>query len=529
MLQQYDKNLEHLPDRESFSRSDKKIIKDAGVVGTLMVISRILGFVRDSVAAMILGAGIYSDAFFAAFRIPDLFRKFFSDGALSIFFIPVFTTILAQKGKKDAFDMALSALAFILLSGLLFLFLYFLFTESFFATPDLTIQLTNIMMPYLIFVSLMSICMAVLNSMGHFAAPAFAPVILNITIIIFALFIARFSTQPAVVIAWGVAIGGFFQLFIQIPFMMKKGFTFKGRVTLFHPDAMRTFKIMLPSLVGIAPCQINMLAATFMASSMTSKFYEGSVSYLYYADRLVQFPLALFTVSVSTSIFPLISKSVAMSDIGQASALFVKGVRIVLFMIIPSTAGLIVLREPIVALLFYQGAFNINDVYATSWVIFCLCGGLWAFSGLRIIVPIFYALSNVTIPFVGGVVSIISNIVLSLVLMDKLGVYGLSISISCASILNLIFLVKALSTVNFALSWREIIYTSLRSSFFALIMYAVVYIASKSLCPAEIFTDKSRLLFGVVVSIILGASVYAGLGLIFKIPELKFLKLFNRK
>ena len=129
MLQQYDKNLEHLPDRESFSRSDKKIVKDAGVVGTLMVISRILGFVRDSVAAMILGAGIHSDAFFAAFRIPDLFRKFFSDGALSIFFIPVFTTILAQKGKKDAFDMALSALAFILLSGLLFLFLYFLLYE----------------------------------------------------------------------------------------------------------------------------------------------------------------------------------------------------------------------------------------------------------------------------------------------------------------------------------------------------------------------------------------------------------------
>ncbi len=499
------------------------MIKDAGTLGVLMVISRILGFARDSVVAMLLGAGFYSDAFFAAFRVPDLFRKFFSDGALSISFIPVFTTVMTQKGKQDAFDMARSALVFISIYGLFFLLLAFLFTELFFAESGLTIILTNIMMPYLISVSFMSICMAILNSMGHFAAPAFASIFLNITIIFFALFFATSSAQPAIVIALGVTIGGFFQVAIQIPFMIQKGFRFKGKVILFHPDIIRVFKVMIPVLLGIAPCQINMLVATFMASSMVSTFSQGSVSYLYYADRLVQFPLALFAVSISTSMFPSLSIAIAASETDKASTLFNQSLRIILFMIIPSMVGLLVLREPIIALLFYQGAFTINDVYGTATVLLYLSTGMVAFSGLRIFVLSYYSIYNVKIPLVGGVLSIASNIILSVALMGKIGVYGLAISISVASFLNLAFLLKGLSVIKFSLVWREIKETAIRSSLLSFIMYCVVYMGAKHLCPLEIFTDKLKLLFGVSVCILSGIVVYGFLGLIFKSPELHFL------
>lgn len=506
-----------------FHQSDKKMIKDAGIVGTLTVASRILGFVRDSIVAMFLGAGLHSDAFFAAFRIPDLFRKFFSDGALSMSFIPVFSRVYTEKGAENAFDMARSALVLISASGVLCLLLFILLTEFFFVESDLTIRLSNIMMPYLISISLMSIFMGILNSMGNFAAPAAAPIVLNLTIIFAAVLFSPLCGQPEVVIAWGVTAGGVLQLAVQIPFIIKKGFSFRGRVVLFHPDTMKAFKMMLPALVGTGHCQINMLVATFMASSMVDTFSHGSVSYLYYADRLAQFPLGLFTFSVSTSIFPALSKDVASHDLAGASALFIRGVRGVLFMMIPSMAGMAVLREPIVALLFHHGAFGINDVHATAKVLLFFCTGMWSFSGARLFVSLFYAFSNVKVPLIGGVISMSSNLLFSYILMEKMGVYGLALSISIASMLSFFFLLNSVSTVIFKFPWIELCGTACRSLIFSVIMYVVVHMASHYLCPV-VSSDKKILLAGVVVSILLGGVVYGGLGLIFKVPELQFFK-----
>ncbi|MBF0468209.1 MAG: murein biosynthesis integral membrane protein MurJ [Desulfamplus sp.] len=506
-----------------FDQSDKKMIKDAGIVGTLTVASRILGFVRDAIVAMFLGAGLHSDAFLAALRIPDLFRKFFSDGALSISFIPVFTRLLTRKCDEAAFDMARSALVLIAVGGLIFLLCFILFTQVFFAEPDLAIRLSNIMMPYVVSICLLSICMGILNSMGHFAAPAAAPVALNITIIFFAVLFSPLSDSPAVVMAWGVTAGGLFQLAIQIPFVLKKGFRFVGKVVLLHPDTIYAFKMMLPAVVGIAPLQINMLVATFMASSMTSCFFQGSVSYLYYADRLVQFPLGLFAFSVSTSIFPELSKEVASNDPGRASSIFARALRMVLFMMIPSMAGMAVLREPIVSLLFHHGAFGIKDVQSTAAVLLCFCSGMWAFAGARLFVAFFYALSNVRTPLIGGLISMISNIVLSFFLMDRLGVYGLALSISIAAVLNFCFLMISATTIELELPWREILGTACRSFFFSAIMYVVVDITAQYLCPI-VSADKYILLAGVAACMLVGVLSYAGLGLIFRVPELMFLK-----
>jgi len=294
--------------------SDVKIMKSAGIIGMATLGSRILGFVRDASVAMILGAGLYSDAFFAAFRIPDLFRKFFSDGALSISFIPLFTDLMIRSGESDAFDMARSVLCWIsfagvfllmLMSGGIYLLEYFS-PEFFHLSPGvtLTLLLSKIMMPYVICVSLMAVLMGILNSMGHFAAPAMAPIMFNVVIIFVALAVSPHFEQPALPMAWGVMVGGIAQLALQIPFLLGKGFTFRGPFSLFNSTAVKSFKMMLPAMVGIAAYQINLFVCTCMASFLP----EGSISYLYYADRLVQFPLALFTVSISTSLFPELAR-----------------------------------------------------------------------------------------------------------------------------------------------------------------------------------------------------------------------------
>lgn len=505
-----------------FYKSDKKMIKDAGVIGGLTVVSRILGFIRDAIVAMFLGAGLHSDAFFTAFRIPDLFRKFFSDGALSISFIPVFTQIQTDKGLEDAFDMARSAMLLISVIGVIFILIFTLLTEFFLVMPDITIRLSNIMMPYVVSICLLSVCMGMLNSMEHFAAPAAAPVLLNLTIICFVVIFSPFSDHPSVIMAWGVTAGGTLQLAIQVPFILKKGFRFKKRVLLFHPDSIRAFKMMLPTVIGIAPLQVNMLVATFIASSMTSVFAQGSVSYLYYADRLVQFPLGLFTFSVSTSIFPALSREVACHDMKRVSDIFARGIRLVLFMMIPSMAGLAVLSEPIVRLLFHHGAFGLNDVHATAKVLIYLCTGMWIFSVGRLFVSLFYALSNVRTPLIGGVISMISNILLSFILMKNMGIYGLALSISCASVLNFSFLLKSLLSMKFIFPWREVVATACRSLCFSAIMYVVVYVVSNCFF-SEVAANKTILLINVIVCVFTGSLVYVGLGFFFKAPELMFL------
>ncbi len=509
--------------------SDIKIIKSAWIIGIATLGSRILGFVRDAAVAMILGAGLYSDAFFAAFRIPDLFRKLFSDGALSISFIPIFTELLTLKGKKDAFDMARSVLAWIAFLGIFFLSSVFLgaFAWAYFFTEfpprpsefNLALLLSKIMMPYVLCVSLTAVFMGILNSMGHFAVPAMAPMLFNVIMIVVALAVAPRFDQPAVPMAWAVMAGGIVQLGVQIPFILKKGFAFRGRLRLYHPATVKAFKMMLPAMVGLSAYQVNLFVCTCMASFLP----EGSISYLYYADRLVQFPLALFAGSIATSFFPELAKEVASGNPVQAAGFFVRGARMLLFIIIPSMAGLTALREPIAALLFYQGAFDISDVQATANVLLFFCTGLWAFSGIRFFVPLFYTISNVKIPFTGAVISMAVNLFLSVILMKSMGTSGLALSISIAAMFNFLFLLKGVSGTLFRFSWKEIMGTACRSSFISAIMFFLVYKAAQYLCPSDAFTSKAAMTFGVFFSVLTGVSVYTGLAYFLRFPEVSMI------
>ncbi|MBF0201627.1 MAG: murein biosynthesis integral membrane protein MurJ, partial [Desulfamplus sp.] len=429
----------------------KNMIKGAGIISVAALASRILGFIRDAALAGTLGAGLYSDAFFAAFRIPDLFRRFFADGALSISFIPVFTKEMLKRGKEEAFKMARSILVWLsLISLLLFFILYgenifsflwtlfkylhdlILYLLDFFlcegrgggipswgggiaswdggipswgggippwgggipswgggilswwernswslAGPGLTLELLLIMMPYVVFIAFMAVFMGILHSLGHFAAPATAPVLFNMVMILAALGAAALpSAQTAHAMAWAVTAGGGLQLLLLIPFIHKKGFSIKGEVEMCHAGVKRFFKMTGPAVAGMGSCQVNLLICTLLGSFLA----QGSISHLYYADRLIQFPLALFAVSLSTSLFPELSKKIASSDIDEASFIFTRGLSMVLFISIPSMAGLIILRDPITALLFHQGAFGPGDVQATGHVLLFLSTGLWALS-----------------------------------------------------------------------------------------------------------------------------------------------------
>jgi len=494
-----------------------KIFSSVFTIGSATLVSRILGFSRDAIVAMLLGAGLYSDAFFMAFRIPNLLRKFFSDGVLSLSFIPEFTKCHILDGKEGAFDMARSFFCIISFVGALLVVCGMLFTPGvvssiapgFIAHPqkfDLTVVLTRIMMPYVGTILLMGVCMGILNALGHFAAPAVAPIVFNLVVIFFALVLSPLFSLPAVALAWGVTLGGVLQLLLQWPFIHAQGFRFLKGFSLMSPGAIRVVRTMLPAMVGVAGYQINVLLVTFMASRLG----DGSISYLYYADRLVQFPLALFTVSVSTVIFPRLASSVAGNRQEDAATLFSRGLQVVFFITLPAMAGLMVLRRPIVALLFFQGAFQMTAVLETSAVLFFLSMGLWAFSGTRLFGSLFYAFSDIKTPFLAGMCAMGINTVLGWELMKTMGYRGLALSLSLSGAVNLLILLWKANSYLSASVRQKMVLSCLKALVFSGIMYGVVGWVAVRVCP-RLDAGKLSLLLGVAVSIFSGVLVYVGL------------------
>jgi len=287
-----------------------RVAKAAWVVGAATFLSRIFGFLRDVVVAGFFGAGLATDAFFVAFRIPNLLRRLFAEGSLTIAFIPVFTEYLKKKSREDAVELA--CIAFTLLSIILVLvsFLGILFAPwivkiiawGFTKNPDqygLTVFLTRLMFPYIFFISLVALCMGILNSLRHFAAPALAPVVLNICMIAAVFLFRGFFDEPIIALAVGVIIGGVLQLVMQFPFLARVGMKLKANFHFNHPGIRKIGILMLPAIFGAAVYQINIFVSTLLASFLA----VGSVSYLYYADRLVQLPLGVFAIAIGTALF----------------------------------------------------------------------------------------------------------------------------------------------------------------------------------------------------------------------------------
>jgi len=412
------------------------------------MLSRIMGFVRDLVIALFLGASTGADAFFVAFRIPNLLRRLFAEGALSAAFVPTYVETLRRDGLTEGerlaritFTFTAIALVLVTVAGIVFSpWIVRFIAPGFTKNPDqflLTVSLNRIMFPYIFFISLTILASGVLNSMGRFAAPAAAPIILNVCMITaVAVFCTFFNVTPNYALAWGVVAAGLLQLALQIPFMWACGIRIRPNFDFRHPALRRIGKLFMPVALGGAVYQVNVMISTILASLLA----PGAVSYLYYADRLVELPLGVFAIALGTAVLPSMSRQAANADIAGLRESVSYSLRVIAFFTIPASIALIVLRVPIIAVLFQRGAFTVVDTNETAYALFWYVVGLWAFSGLKVVSQAFFSLKDTRTPVYVSIGAVIVNLVGGLLLMGPMRQGGLALATSIAAAFNLLVL-----------------------------------------------------------------------------------------
>lgn len=445
------------------------VVKAAGMIGVATFSSRILGFVRDMVLARLFGATPAADAFFVAYRVPNLLRELFAEGSMSSAFIPVFTEYRTLKTQRDAWELASAVFTTLLtiVTGITLLGLIaapgivWLLAPGFHDDPaklGLTTLLTRLMFPYLLFISLAALAMGILNSMRAFAAPAFSPVFFNIFIIGCAFFLSPTLPEPIFGVAVGVVAGGAAQFAMQLPGLKRRGMLFGFRWEPGHPGVRRIGRLMIPSLLGLSVTQINITVSTILAS-----FFSGGPTYLFYGMRLIQFPLGIFGVALATAILPTLSAQAARGALDELRTTFGFGLRMILFIILPAMVGLILLRTPIVHLFFEHGTFTAYDTAETALAVLCYAVGLWAFGGVRIIVAAFYSLQDTKTPAISAAVAVGANLVFSLALMSSLGAAGLALATALAAMVNGGILIVVLNRRLGGVEWAKVGRSSFRS------------------------------------------------------------------
>ncbi|MDD5433920.1 MAG: murein biosynthesis integral membrane protein MurJ [Nitrospira sp.] len=431
--------------------NQEKVTKAAAVLGSTVLISRIFGFVRDMIVARVFGAGMVADAFFIAYRIPALLRELFAEGSMSAAFIPVFSGYLHEQGREEALKVAKST--FTILIIILFIitivgiaaapWVVALIAPGFHATSskfDLTVHLTQIMFPYLLFVSIAALFMGILNTLGSFVIPGLSSVALSIFMISGVYLFAPFFSIPIYGLAIGVFLGGICQFAIQIPSLWKRNMKMGWYLKPVHPGVFQIGKLMIPMILGLSVTQVNI----FVDSVLSSYLDEGSVAYLYYGIRLIHFPLGIFGVAMASAILPTLSASAIKKDYAEVRNTYSFAARLLLFITLPAMVGLIVLRIPIVSVLFQSRAFNFTATLGTADALLYYSVGLWAFAGTRVTAQVFYSLKDTKTPVKAGLIAMIVNVVFSIILMKPLKHGGLALGTSIAAMVNLSFLVWAL-------------------------------------------------------------------------------------
>ncbi len=495
------------------SQEHRRILKATVVVGGSTLVSRIFGYIRDMVVASFFGTGMAADAFFVAFRLPNLLRRLIGEGSMTVSFIPVFTDYL-KKGDKEETARFLSSCFSVLVCLLLIVsalgvlmapWLVRIIAPGFTREPEkisLTVSLTRIVFPYILFVSLVAFSMGILNTYRIFFPPAFSPVLLNVAMIASVIFLHRLFDPPIYALAWGVIAGGILQLFFQVPFLLKNGFRIKFSWNPLHPGLKKVVTLMGPSIVGIAVYQLTVFINTLLASFLPS----GSVSYLYYADRLMQFPLGIFAIAMGTAALPSFSSLAGEGPKPLAETIGFT-LRLIFMIAIPASVGLILLREPIIGLLFQHGAFTEISRHATATALLGYAIGLFAVSGVRVVVPGFYALKDAKTPVRIAIIALILNILFGILLMHPLKHLGLALATSLSSIANLLLLIITLHRRLQNMAWKaigksliEIIGASLGMGLFLLIFQQKLPIL-----PAVLFRER---LFRLALSLFGGGTVY---------------------
>jgi len=506
----------------------KKIAAATMVMASATSLSRIAGLVRDVVVARLFGAGMMTDAFFMAFTIPNLLRRFFGEGSLTAAFVPIFSEVFHQRGEKEAQQLANRCVTLLLLIMLVVVSLGVLFSPwivqgigygfgQVAGKLQLTNQLNRIMFPYIGLVSMLALLTGILNVRGHFFVPSLSPLFLNLAMILSALTLGHLFEQPIYALAIGVLLGGVVQLLMQFPVLcryrirLRLDFNFRE-----DPYLRKIMTLMLPGIVGVAIYQINIIVTRLLASFLP----EGSVSYLYYGQRLFEFPQGIFIVALAQAALPMMSRQVAEDDQAGLQQSLTFAMTLITLFTLPAIVGLIICAKPIYSLFFLGGEFDLKALENTALALICYAPGLIFVGYSRIAAQTFYALKDTRTPVHVSFWTLLVNLVLGLVLMQFYGFVGLAIALTIASMFNALMLLVLLQR-RVGTFFQKALYVPIVKVIPACLLMALA--VSFLLNTVDWLQDGLLLNKSLVLSaaVVLGALIYLGCCYLFKVDEIR--------
>ena len=493
----------------------KSFIRSSSIVSAMTFVSRILGLIRDFIIARLFGANELTDAFLVAFRIPNFFRRLFAEGAFSQAFLPILAETKANKNDVEV-QLVINHIATKLLSVLMIITLIavilaplviFIFAWGFYFKADssqfhLASDMLRITFPYLLLISLTALSGSILNTYDNFTVPAFTPVLLNIALILSAIYLSQSLNKPIMALAWGVLIGGILQLAFQIPFLRK--IKKLPKLQFGHHKTLTTLKKrMLPALFGVSVSQINLLVDTMIASTLIA----GSVSWLYYSDRLLELPLALIGIALATVALAKLSNYHALKDNENFTKTINKALFIAIILGFPACLGLVLYSKELIITLFQYGEFDTSSAIKTSYSLQAYGSGLMAFIAIKIFAPIFLSRGDTKTPVKAGVVAMLSNIILNLILVQFFGHIGLAVATSLSALLNASILYFYLTNQSI-FKFDAALYKMLIKVIFAVIIMSIYILLYDSNIEAYFDSTIFERCGFLIKSIVISASIY---------------------
>ncbi|TNZ78342.1 murein biosynthesis integral membrane protein MurJ [Vibrio parahaemolyticus] len=499
----------------------KRLLKSGMIVSAMTLISRVLGLVRDVVVANLMGAGASADVFFFANKIPNFLRRLFAEGAFSQAFVPVLTENHAQGDMDKTRELIARAagtlgviVSIVTVLGVLgsgvvtALFGFGWFLDWMHGGPaaekfELASLMLKITFPYLWFITFVALSGAILNTLGKFAVSSFTPVFLNVMIILAAWFISPQMSQPEIGLAIGVFLGGLVQFLFQIPFLIKAGVMVKPKWGWRDPGVVKIRTLMIPALFGVSVSQINLLFDTFIASFLQT----GSISWLYYSDRLLEFPLGLFGIAIATVILPALSRKHVDSQSEGFAHTMDWGVRMVTLLGIPAMLGLMALAKPMLMVLFMRGEFSPQDVHQASLSLLAYASGLLNFMLIKVLAPGYYSRQDTKTPVKYGIIAMVTNMVFNAIFAYFYGYVGLAIATALSAFVNMALLYRGLHIAGVYQITKRTVFFIIRLVIAGAAMVAVILwqLEDMSVWLEWSFAHRSGML-GMLIG--LGAAVY---------------------
>ena len=519
----------------------ESLMRSASVVSAAVFLSRITGLIREIAMARLFGAGQVYDAFLLGFRIPNLTRDLFAEGALSSAFVPIFTKYLSTRGKQEAAELSnLVATALLLVVGVVCVLgmifspaLVSLLAPGFAAVPgkfELAVKLTRIMFPFLLLVALAAQAMGILNACNQFGVPALSSTFFNIGSLGFGLVLGylvgpRIGLSPIEGMAYGVVLGGAWQLFWQMPSLLRAGFAFRPRMNFSHPGLRNILKLMGPAIVGNASVQVNVMVNTNFASSITDAaghVINGPVSWLGYAFRFMQLPLGLFGVAIASATLPSVSRSAATGDMNEFRHTLGRSLGMIFLLTIPSSVGLAVLGDSMIAAVYQGGRFRAYDTHQTALALSCYSIGLAGYAAIKVLAPAFYALNDARTPMLVSLASILINVIAasSMVKFAGLGHAGLALSTSLVALFSSIALFDVLRRRIGGIQGRRLSASFVKIAGASAIMGAVCALSSRFIGHWLGVSRMARVI-DLAVSVPLGLIVFFAMAKWFRLPEME--------